>query len=225
MALIECKECGEKISSKAKNCPKCGIKVDADKIGFGGVIFLILLAGFIISLLIPNDSANQSASLNSNNTAYTANTTPPPFGSQWNYSSQKDTMSKGTTYFAMLFSTNTVDFKFPYNGEQKANLTLRTDPKYGKDILFGIEKGQILCPLYDGCTVLVRFDEQDAIKFSASSPSDNSTDTIFIKNYSKFVDKMMKAKMVRISLNIYQEGSPVFSFDVSGFDSKKYIPK
>ena len=27
MALINCLECGQKISDKAKNCPKCGWKV------------------------------------------------------------------------------------------------------------------------------------------------------------------------------------------------------
>ena len=30
MALINCLECGQKISDKAKNCPKCGWKVVAE---------------------------------------------------------------------------------------------------------------------------------------------------------------------------------------------------
>jgi hypothetical protein len=41
----------------------------------------------------------------------------------------------------------------------------------------------------------------------------------------KFVEKLLKAKQVRISTNIYQQGSPVFEFDVSGFNQEKYKPK
>lgn len=36
---------------------------------------------------------------------------------------------------------------------------------------------------------------------------------------------MVKSKRVRLSANIYQEGQPVFEFDVSGFDKNKYKPK
>jgi hypothetical protein len=39
------------------------------------------------------------------------------------------------------------------------------------------------------------------------------------------VGKMLKAKTVRISPAIYQEGSPVFEFDVSGFDKEQYLPQ
>lgn len=142
----------------------------------------------------------------------------------WSYSHRDDPMSKGITHTALLRSTNTVNFDFPYNGAQHGTLMLRTDPKYGKDVIFSIEKGQILCPSYDSCTVRVRFDEEDSTSYTAVGAADNSTETIFIRNYSRFVGKMMKAKRVRISMNIYQEGAPVFDFDVSGFNVNKYKP-
>ncbi len=143
----------------------------------------------------------------------------------WSYSHRADPMSKGITHTASLSSSNTVKFDFPYGGAQNGRLILRTDPKYGKDIIFKIEKGQILCPSYDKCTVRVRFDDENATSYTAVGAADNSTETIFISNYSRFVGKMMKAKRVRISMNIYQEGSPVFDFDVSGFNVVKYKPK
>ncbi len=143
----------------------------------------------------------------------------------WSYSHTDDPMSKGITRLASLYSSNTVNFDFPYGGEQNGSLTLRTDPKYGKDVIFSIEKGQILCASYDGCTVLVRFDDEDAASYTAVGAADNSSETIFIRNYSRFIEKMMKAKRVRISVNIYQEGSPVFDFDVSGFSKDKYQQK
>lgn len=143
----------------------------------------------------------------------------------WSYSHRDDPMSKGMTHTASISSSNTVNFDFPYSGAQHGRLTLRTDPKYGKDVIFSIEKGQILCPSYDGCTIRVRFDDEDATSYSASAAADNSTETIFIRNYSAFVGKMMKAKRVRLSMNIYQEGAPVFDFDVSGFNVDKYKPE
>lgn len=146
-------------------------------------------------------------------------------GLQWSYSEADDPMSNGTTYHAVVLSSNTVEFDFPYSGAQNAKLHLRIDPKYGKDVIFSIEKGQILCNSSEDCTVLVRFDDEKATNYSAASAADNSTETIFIRNYARFIEKMLKAKRVRISTNIYQEGAPVFEFDVSGFDQEKYKPK
>jgi hypothetical protein len=34
---------------------------------------------------------------------------------------------------------------------------------------------------------------------------------------------MLKAKRVRISVPVYQQGSPVFEFEVSGFDTNAYL--
>jgi hypothetical protein len=146
-------------------------------------------------------------------------------GGQWSYHQSDDEMGNGTTYVARVSSSNTVNFGFPYSGDQHAELQLRTHPRYGKDVIFSIEKGQFLCNSFEDCIVLVRFDDGKATSFSAAGAADNSTETIFIRNYSRFVEKMQNSKRVRISANIYQEGAPVFEFDVSEFDQKKYKQK
>ena len=146
-------------------------------------------------------------------------------GSQWEYSQNEDKMSGGTTYHAYVLSTNTVEFDFPYSGVQHAILSFRDSPRQGKDVIFRIENGQILCNSFDNCSVLVRFDDEKATNYSAIGAADNSTETIFIRNYGKFVEKMRKAKLVRISTNIYQQGAPVFEFNVSDFDQNRYNPK
>ena len=89
-------------------------------------------------------------------------------GKQWEYTASEDKMSGGITYFASVKSTNTVNFDFPYRGEQHATLDLRIDPKYGKDMIFSIERGQLLCRSYQSCTVLVRFDNGKPAKYSAN---------------------------------------------------------
>ena len=131
-------------------------------------------------------------------------------------------MAKGVSYFAVVRSTNTVEFDFPYNGRQHARLTLRTHPRHGKDVILSIDQGQFLCRSYEDCIVLVRFDDKAAQRYAGVGAADNSTETIFIRNYSRFVGEMLKANTVRISAEVYQEGSPVFEFDVSDFNVPKY---
>jgi len=147
---------------------------------------------------------------------------PIKLGAQWNYSHTDDAMGKGAVYFAKVTSSNTVSFSFPYAGEQHGHLALRTHPRFGKDVIFAIEKGQILCPSYDDCQVLVRFDDEPAAHYAGRGPQDNSSQSVFILAYDKFVGKLARAKRVRIAPNIYQQGGPVFEFDVEGFDSKNY---
>ena len=144
--------------------------------------------------------------------------------SPWQYSQVEDKLTLKKTYYAEVESENEVTFGFPYRGPQRARLILRTHPQFGKDVILQIERGQILCRSYDGCNVKVRFGTSTPVNFSAAGPSDNSTEVIFIRNYNSFVSKMMKADVVAIQIEVYQEGAPVFEFKVKGFDPKKYRP-
>ncbi|MDO8346470.1 MAG: zinc ribbon domain-containing protein [Rugosibacter sp.] len=225
MAMAKCRECGTEVSDSAKTCPKCGIAKPVKKTSLIAKIFLGLLGLWVLGLIISGGSGTGgSTSTSVSSSAQPSVAVPVVPGSQWSYSHVADAMSKGTSYHAVVSSKNTVEFKFPYAGAQHARLNLRTDPRYGKDVIFSIERGQILCHSYEDCTVLVRFDDEQATNYSAAGAADNSTETIFIRNYDRFVGKMLKAKRVRISANIYQEGAPVFEFDVSGFDTNKYKP-
>jgi hypothetical protein len=131
-------------------------------------------------------------------------------------------MAKGTEHDASVFSSNTVEFRFPYAEPQHAKLILRSHPRHGKDVILRIERGQFLCHSYEDCSVLVRFDEGKARSYAAVGPSDNSSETVFIRDYPRFYREMRKAKIARLSTDVYQESAPVFEFDVSGFDPTKY---
>jgi len=91
-------------------------------------------------------------------------------------------------------------------------------------VILSMEKGQFLCHSYEACTVHVRFDDEEPMDFKGRGPADNSTETVFIHDYERFVGKMAKAKRVRIATTIYQAGAPVFDFNVAGFDAGKYVP-
>jgi len=244
MTLIPCSECHRSVSDLAPTCPNCGTPIagstkretaqpvllakEKKKTGcfttgcavLAG-LFLILL---VISLRLPSFNPPSVPQSSSEPQPATAPPPSPPPGSQWNYTHLADTMAKGQIHQAVVLSSNTVTFDFPYSGAQRATLILRTHPRYGKDVIFQIERGQILCPSYEGCSVLVRFGEGEAVSFRAAGPADSSTEAVFIHDYEGFIRRMLRASRVRIAANIYQEGSPTFEFDVAGFDQAKYRP-
>lgn len=188
------------------------------------LVVFVVLGGFIWFMTRNgNTESHQPAAVSQHAEVHSPAPTPTVV-ERWHYEQDSDPMSNGKAYYAVVRSTNAVSFGFPYAGAQHATLTLRTHPRYGKDVILAIERGQFMCPSYDGCTVLIRFDDGKATRYSAAGAADNSTKTLFIRNYPQFVAHMVKAKHVRISAQVYQEGSPVFNFDVSGFDASKYTP-
>lgn len=242
MAMIQCPECKQPVSDLAPSCPNCGVpiapqpqvptQVPARKtscLTMGcAVLAGLFLIGLLVSLVTGGGSGRSSRTVDSSSgtSDSPAPVAPPPMpGTQWSYTQGEDPMSKGTTYEASVRSSNVVEFTFPYAGPQRGTLILRTHPRWGKDVIFSIERGQLPCSSYDGCSVLVRFDDGQATRFSAAGPEDNSSETLFLRDYSTFVTRMLKAKVVRISPNVYQQGTQVFEFDVSNFDQQRYRPK
>lgn len=141
---------------------------------------------------------------------------------KWSYPRSTDAMTSRTTRQAVIRSENTINLDFPYQGAQHGTLILRDHPSYGRDVIFRIEEGQLLCSSYSGCQVRVRFDEGSAGRWSAVGPSDNSSTSLFIRNYSGFLGQLRRSRVVRIQPEIYQAGAPVFEFHVGGFDFERY---
>lgn len=139
----------------------------------------------------------------------------------WEYTTQKDTMTQKEVWGAMVKSSNTISLDFPYSGPQNAMVTLRQHPERGNSVIFQIERGQLLCDSYDGCSVLVRFDNQPAEKFRALTAEDHSTTVLFIQNYERFVRKLAKAHKLFIQVVLYQNGKQTFEFNVFGLKLNK----
>jgi hypothetical protein len=237
MAITKCKECGAQVSTKADACPSCGAKQvrtsGCAKVVAWGIALVVALifigqcsSGSSTHTAAPASNAAAPAGQAATPAAPLPELHPAPetVGQNWEYDQFKDAMSPGLVSSAKAESTNTVSFGFPYQGAQHALLFLRSHPRHGQDVILKIEKGQFLCSSYDGCTVLVRFDDKPPVKWHASGPEDHDTVTLFLGNYNGFVSSMSKAKTVRISAPMYQEGSPVFEFAVGGFDKNRYRP-
>lgn len=142
-------------------------------------------------------------------------------GKQWVYTSHEDAMTSQKSHHAEVRSTNIHEFEFPYHRPQRARLTLRDHPRYGKDVIFAIERGQLQCSSYSGCDVMVRFGDAPARRYSANGPEDSSSEMLFFENQADFRRRMQGVDVVRISTSIYKQGSPIWEFDVSGYNPER----
>lgn len=232
MALTKCKECGHDISKSATQCPSCGAKIRRTGLltkivaGFFGIVFLSMF----MRQCSPDTTTPVPDRL-SKNVTYDApaNTTPEQraeiarakkeqeaqsLGLKWRYQEFSEPMGRGTVKQADVNSINQINFDFPYRGLQRGELTLRIHPKYGKDVILSIEKGQFVCGV-GGCTVSVRFDQGKVQKYSAVEPADYSTTSLFLQGYDRFIAAAKKSKRVFIEAQFYQEGAQVFEFDIA----------
>jgi hypothetical protein len=141
---------------------------------------------------------------------------------KWAYKATQDAMTSRQSRTASIASENTVNFSFPYQGDQHATLILRDHPSHGKDVIFTIEQGQLLCQSYQDCQIRVRFDDGQPVGWSAVGSSDNNSTIIFLRNDVKFLQRLRSSKVVRIQVPVYQEGQPIFEFQVGGFDHERY---
>lgn len=217
MALLACKECKREISSDAKVCPHCGKRQRTNT----RVALLAALISVLVLLgclgVIVNQFNTRGPTVDTGSASTVGHVTPAQ--PVWNYSSQVDKMGRGTTEFASLDSVNQVSFDFPYNGGSTASLVIRNSPKYGKDVLLEIDKGQFLCDTED-CHVNVRVDNGPAARVDGDESSDGSSNVIFLP-YSTLVRDLLRAKVLRVEPNFYQEGSRVFEFHPHGLDMKR----
>lgn len=232
MALTKCGECGREVSTEAAACPGCGAPIkppqpQTNKPGclgqlLRGTLFaLLLIIGVVwwIASTIDTPPARTTAS-----TPRVSTPTAPaqPVGpAPWARYSRKDEMSGKNFTVAAVESQNTVRFGFPYEGEQRATLTIREKhPRYGTNVMLSIEAGQFLCHT-DDCDVLVKFDDRAPKKYEASEPTDNSSTMLFLDAESTFISQLRQAKTVTIEATFYQEGIREFKFDAAGFAKLK----
>jgi hypothetical protein len=144
---------------------------------------------------------------------------------KWKYHVTTDELTSKPTYLAVVKSINQVSFDFPYKGTQRGELMQRTHPQHGKDLILRVEKGQMLVRSYKDTTVDVVFDQGTPISYRVAGPADHSTTSLFIRDSQGFIESMLKAKKVKISVPFYKQGNVVFEFNVSDFESDRYLNK
>lgn len=161
----------------------------------------------------PEPTANAAA------TSDAAAAPPPrPPSRNWTYRSDVDEMRDTAIHHACTESRDQVHLGWPY-GSQRVRLCVRQHPRFGQDVIVRLnDEGQFLCSSYDGCTVRVRFDQGEVSGFSASGPSDNSTNSIFIQNDERFLRSLKSASRVIVEAEFYQAGSQQMTFETAGLE-------
>lgn len=208
MSLVKCKECGNQVSDNAKTCPNCGAKVK--RLGLIAKIFIGLFAFYLIGHFLGGTGSSNPPVNSENSVSASAGTT-----TTWRYTTPKDEMTGKDMQLAEIYSTNTQDLHWPYGPNVRAEITIRKHPRYGKDVIVTLTKGQILCRSYENCKIMIRFDDGSPESYSAIGPADHSSDQVFIRNFDKFVARLKKANSVRIELPLYQDGNRAWNFNVS----------
>lgn len=132
----------------------------------------------------------------------------------WRYEAKPDLMTGTQTRLAFLTSTNQLEFASPYEGGSRGDLMIRYRKSDGLKVLFGISKGQIVCPVT--CTVRVRFDQRAPMTFTAAPPQDHSATSVFLSPAQKFVSELAKAKRTLVEITYYQAGSQASEFNTDG---------
>lgn len=204
MATVKCKGCGAS-HANSKTCPVCG--KPRRKIGGKHVVLLVafvsMVAFFASFDTKPVVDPEEKVSLG------------------WVYHEETDELTDEITKYALLESENTLELGFPYHGKQNVYLSLIARPGTGHGVLLRLKKGQFECS-FRGCTVNVRFDNNEAQEFRAKQ-SPGSHSVLLIHDYERFVSQLMKADELRIAVNIYQDGKNILRFNPQGLKTDSFV--
>lgn len=180
-------------------------------------ILLLLASAAIVASCSSNEKSSSSNSAKSDSGVEAkAGDEKPEVKKNWTFETDTDKMTSKKVYFASVDATNKLEFDSPYDGGSTASLILRNKDK-ADQIMLKVDKGQFICGITDGCAINVRFDNQVAVKFKASAPSDGSSTVLFIEPEKKFIKKLKAAKKMIVQAEFYESGLKTMEFDVDGF--------
>ena len=145
----------------------------------------------------------------------------------WSTGSFGDKMEGTVTNYTRQRSTDWNSFKFPYEGKTYAYFQINDDGH----ATFEIDRGQIQCSSYNGCSLKIKIDNQKPIYISAAQNNNGKSDYVSICtgtdpgtyycNGKSFIKSLKGAKKILVEAQVFQEGNPVWEFDVSEFEMPK----
>lgn len=188
-----------------------------------GFIIVILIA-LIFTVAVGNKSSNPNAStayadstevdtlteFADSLSGYADDTSGSPEG--WTRSEETDPMNDSKSVFVSVTSDNSNKLDLPY-GDAYVTLTVRRMKKYGVDVIVKSSSGQIYGSEYNGDNyVTIRFDSNKPVRFYFNEASDGSSDVVFLRKRTAFIQAAKKAHEITVEVPYYQGGRQVFYF-------------
>lgn len=136
---------------------------------------------------------------------------PPEPARAWERREGVDELTGRPIISNVARSQEEFELDFPYQGRQRARLTLREHPRFGNDVMLSVDRGQILCHS-SRCTVDVVFGGGDPIRWRADPSDSGSSEVVFLSQHDRFVRELRRAPEVRIALTFYRSGARTFTF-------------
>jgi hypothetical protein len=185
----------------------------------GIVVLLLASLGSHVTTTAPSDSPATSTPASSSSEASSTRDEPAEAEttSSWNYSTgATDAMRGGTDQYAMLSSTNEVDFGFPYDS-QHLNIVVRKSAR-GNDVLLTVEKGQFICLDFENCRFKAKFDDGPIRTFGFDEAAGGTTTAIFLRDRTSFLNALRQAHHVVIEVDFFEHTGRQFEFDPAGLE-------
>lgn len=137
-----------------------------------------------------------------------------PLKSEWIERSSTDAMTDETNVWMTLTSDNYHEFDFPYEGGTRLKIEVRHRKQDGTQVMLSVNRGQLMeTTSYQRNDVIVRFDDDEPMRFTTNEPADHSSNILFLNNPRKFINRAKTAHKILIQVPTYNNGQPTFSFE------------
>jgi hypothetical protein len=130
----------------------------------------------------------------------------------WIYAKIESPMGRSSILTATTYSLNEIEFGPPYEGGQRAVLTLRKNFNNSHDVYFGLPKGRFQCNDRT-CGITARFDSGLEQFFKASPAQNESAPGVYLRNADIFIQLAEAADEVSITAYFLNAPPQTFQFD------------
>ncbi|WP_019988180.1 hypothetical protein [Rudanella lutea] len=131
----------------------------------------------------------------------------------WKYSQSQSTTGD-ITYRAVLSSTNTIEFSYPYTGGTNVSLTIRKT-KENEYVYLEVEKGLFTRSFQNG-SAQVQFDGRKPITYNLSAAANGRANIVFFEKEDRLIEQMKRAKNMLVSLSFAGQKPREVKFQITG---------
>lgn len=121
-------------------------------------------------------------------------------------------MTGSRVRFWRLTSDASLALPFPNAGQNFGRLTIRKRTKQSPEVMFRVDKGQIVCDTPDTCTLRLKFGEKPPITMAATRSTSGQSSLLFIDDARRFIREAKTASKILAQPTIYGVGPVVVSF-------------